>query len=625
MSADFLPTSAIDLASAPDFALGPLRVRPSLREVQAGTTTERLEPRVMQALVALAERPGEVLSRDALLERCWDGRIVGDDAINRCIAKLRKVGIDHAAFTVEAIPRVGYRLVPIEQPTAAPLLASAVALKPSINRWRLPALAAAIAVASGITALLVWHLPPEPLSVRTPFVVTDFNTAQLDASLNALASTTTSEIRTAIERQRLPAASAATRIEIRGDATRDAGRDRVVVKLVAVPSDTLLWSYPFEAPAEKQASLRAQIAYRVTAVAEMANEFLEYPSPDFDAVTLSLMLKSMDGVLNNSWDTVNGAEAAVRRSPLYASAHNAFAVNLLAASVFGSPDQAEAYRLRSIDEVKIALKLEPHVRDPAALIWSMDATDWAGRMKILSGPPVVGTLGERLGRGSLLTLAGRPAEASIDLDAAMARYGGRPAMPHALVDMLRAAGKTEDAMSAARKYLDLRPNNQGMRTDVLDLATLWGEPDEAIDILDDPDRRPNAPSAWLDAWRSVAIWRKTKSATDRRAAKAAIVAAANARIYSGSAVPLMARLGDTDAAFALSDAWAGNPGTKYAAMLFDPAFLYFPETAPMRSDPRFIALADKLGLLKFWRETGVWPDFCRTEPDSVCDRMKAGR
>ena len=86
-------------------------MRPALREVQDGGPPERLEPRVMQALVALSESAGVVISRDALIERCWGGRIVGDDAINRCMTKLRRVGGAHGAFAIEAIPRVGYRLI----------------------------------------------------------------------------------------------------------------------------------------------------------------------------------------------------------------------------------------------------------------------------------------------------------------------------------------------------------------------------------------------------------------------------------------------------------------------------------------------------------------------------------
>src|SRR6478609_5962213 len=103
----------VDLAREADFALGASQVSPSTREVLRGTEREKLEPRVMQVLVALFQANGRVVSRDELIFRCWEGRIVGEDAINRAIGRLRRLSeVDReASFLVETIPRVGYRLL----------------------------------------------------------------------------------------------------------------------------------------------------------------------------------------------------------------------------------------------------------------------------------------------------------------------------------------------------------------------------------------------------------------------------------------------------------------------------------------------------------------------------------
>lgn len=100
----------VDLAREPDFALGGATVRPSSREIVFDGARETVEPRVMQVLVALARRPGEVVSRDALIQQCWEGRIVGEDAINRCLAKVRRLTERMQGVMLETIPRVGYRL-----------------------------------------------------------------------------------------------------------------------------------------------------------------------------------------------------------------------------------------------------------------------------------------------------------------------------------------------------------------------------------------------------------------------------------------------------------------------------------------------------------------------------------
>ncbi len=111
--ADSVPAAAIELAREESFLLGELRINPSTREVLTPCRSEIVEPRVMQALVRLCRAQGSVVSRDDLVQSCWGGRAVSEDAINRCIAKLRQLAeLDGGAwFAIETIPRVGYRLV----------------------------------------------------------------------------------------------------------------------------------------------------------------------------------------------------------------------------------------------------------------------------------------------------------------------------------------------------------------------------------------------------------------------------------------------------------------------------------------------------------------------------------
>lgn len=101
----------IELAHESDFALGPIEVRPALREIACDGRRETVDRRVMQVLVALARAHGGVVPRDDLIESCWDGVVVGEDAINKCISRLRTVAEACGnVFVIETIPRVGYRL-----------------------------------------------------------------------------------------------------------------------------------------------------------------------------------------------------------------------------------------------------------------------------------------------------------------------------------------------------------------------------------------------------------------------------------------------------------------------------------------------------------------------------------
>jgi DNA-binding winged helix-turn-helix (wHTH) protein len=110
-------TDRIILARAPEFGLGRLIVLPAVRQLRRDDgETEILQHRVMQVLVALASAKGEIVTRDELTESCWDGRVVGEDAINRVLSRLRATaaGIGEGSFRIETVTRVGYRLIAAE-------------------------------------------------------------------------------------------------------------------------------------------------------------------------------------------------------------------------------------------------------------------------------------------------------------------------------------------------------------------------------------------------------------------------------------------------------------------------------------------------------------------------------
>lgn len=67
-----------------------------------------------EVLAALAENPGEIVSRQSLIDRVWSGRAVSGDSVAQCIAEIRRVLDDTDKRIVETVPREGYRLVPPE-------------------------------------------------------------------------------------------------------------------------------------------------------------------------------------------------------------------------------------------------------------------------------------------------------------------------------------------------------------------------------------------------------------------------------------------------------------------------------------------------------------------------------
>lgn len=161
--------SPIVLAHEAPFALGPIEVRPSTRELCSAGRTMIVEPRVMQLLVALHRADGGVVSKDDLGHLCWSGRIVGEDAINRVVSRLRhdlaKVAGD--SLRIETITKVGYRLNSAHRDSELTMSATGpLTHSRAVDRRRLLIAGGGLAGAAALGALVLRglnadRLPPE--------------------------------------------------------------------------------------------------------------------------------------------------------------------------------------------------------------------------------------------------------------------------------------------------------------------------------------------------------------------------------------------------------------------------------------------------------------------------------
>lgn len=93
--------------------VGDWLVDPALDEISQGSTVVKLEPRTMRLLLALAHRPGEVVTGDELLATVWKDAIVTSSSVYEGVAQLRKALGDRGdgARYILTVPRKGYRLV----------------------------------------------------------------------------------------------------------------------------------------------------------------------------------------------------------------------------------------------------------------------------------------------------------------------------------------------------------------------------------------------------------------------------------------------------------------------------------------------------------------------------------
>ena len=110
-----------------DFALDTER-----RELRRGDAAVAVEPKVFDLLAYVVENRQRVVSRDDLVSNVWDGRIVSESAIARCINGARNAIGDsgEAQRLIKTLPRKGLRFVGVvREERAASRLAGAPAVE----------------------------------------------------------------------------------------------------------------------------------------------------------------------------------------------------------------------------------------------------------------------------------------------------------------------------------------------------------------------------------------------------------------------------------------------------------------------------------------------------------------
>lgn len=288
-----------------ELRVGEWRVIPALNQLCRGAEVVRLEPKTIELLSYLAERPGEVVSREELLAAVWPGVIVGDNALTQTVAKLRRALGDtaRAPAYIEAISKRGYRLVaPVGRDDTAPSPAAqrnaaAVTASPTSRRFPLPALAAGVLAIGAI----MWYAgtapdvadgtsPVEPTAAPSPaarplpvVIVRPLDVASEDAQLILIARGVAADLVTDLSKVASlrvvhgpaseHAAAAATdksaasvRYVVTGSAQRDGHRLRLHVQLSDGGDGRQLWSQRFEAQTRDLFSVQDDLARRILAV-----------------------------------------------------------------------------------------------------------------------------------------------------------------------------------------------------------------------------------------------------------------------------------------------------------------------------------------------------------------------
>ncbi|HEY1143920.1 MAG TPA: winged helix-turn-helix domain-containing protein [Sphingomicrobium sp.] len=629
---DALWVHSIDLAREADFNLGALRVRPARCEVEWNGDTRILQRRVMQVLVALSRSPGSVVSQSDLVVRCWRGLSVSDDAIYRCISKLRKLAANYPEppFAIEAIPGIGYRLTSGHNEVGP--------VAPRRARFRLPALVAVVALLVFVGGALWVFQSRAPDRYPLRVAVEPFEALSDTAEAHSLAKRIPNEVVDALgdsqietvlsgERASKDAGNPATPGLIVTGILRDDGRNSIVeVRIENGANGAALWSTEFKRATREASDLPLEVAARVADIVNMTSFARGAKPPLTDDSALTALLRTTEMLRDTTDDAwapmVENAQSVVARHPDFAFGHSVLAAAYAeAAMMIDVPERARVMREAARKEADLTLKLDPEDAGAYAILSGLvgmaNPYNYRGIEDVLlRGIERARHPREPLGalysyEGTLLSNVGRLREAlPLQLTAQATDKWGPPKTVKVALAYSN-MGNLPAARTWIQQAVQRWPNHSSVRAYRLYIACFYEQPAVALAIIDAAGAQAPADRGEIPVWRSFVEAKAARSAQAIASTVPKIREAADqGRIPRETEIMMLAALGESKQAMDVAN------GALDRDQRLEPKFLFTPVTRNLRQDPGFVRLASRLGLIAYWRETGKRPDFCTDPPDS---------
>ncbi len=285
---------AMDQLTTVALRIGDWRFDPKLGQLSCGARTERLEARTQRLLLYLANRAGETVSIEELLDNVWSGVIVTQDSVYQAVTALRRLFGDDAKAPryIATVPRLGYRLVARVSPwtdqteplpAAAPVAAAPAATvrsAPRSRRWLLAATLMAVTLAVLGTWLSLGASPSAKSVAVLPFL--DLTTQEMKEEYFAdglteeliyrLSKLPGFEVPAAtasyyFKDKRLPVAAIAEQLNVRyllDGSLRESGDTlRISARLVRAADGFVVWAENYDRPKSDRVMIQDDIASQV--------------------------------------------------------------------------------------------------------------------------------------------------------------------------------------------------------------------------------------------------------------------------------------------------------------------------------------------------------------------------
>ena len=606
-----------------DFVLDPSR---NLLTSAEGDTA--LEPKVVDVLMALAAQPGMVLSRDQLIEAVWKAEFGADERLTRAISLLRKAFHDERGTPryIETVPKRGYRLVAAvgnaasgppsaEESTAAANVVEAT--RPAAKHdWR--TYAGAGAMAALMVAVVMgglWRSPTPKAASRGSGVLELHPLVAIDptAGMTSFGNTLLAAVKRALVSNHVvvidaaPAQAAPSRqsaeFNLTGTLEQFGDSYAVTVFLSDRAAGQTLWSRKFVRPVAEGAELNEEVGTVTASILacglQQRGLAVQPPSPQ----VLQIYFETCDPEV--VWDAMKlfaAAQRLVAVAPKEAYANGLVATSYEEISSFDgvSKAQAEAYQHKAREHAARALALDPTnplSRLAAAVVTPSPQGRWSAieaeaELAASQHPVVRNTLFFYARTSGRLAQAGHIVEQMVAATPLSAYKAGQ-----AVIYMHQ--GNYQAADRLFDETLRIWPELTGAHWYRFINAALYGDPQQALKLLQPTSKMFDWDSELQECWHSF-IESRTHG---RRGDQTKLRSLCEKSLGQDYTARMMTALGDVEGAYALL-------GRHRLDSIGSTVFAFYPEMAPFRADRRFMSFIAPSGLVKYWSESGNWPDFC---------------
>jgi DNA-binding winged helix-turn-helix (wHTH) protein/tetratricopeptide (TPR) repeat protein len=614
----------IVLAHEQSFRIGDAEFRPATREVRFAGQNAVIEPRVMQLLIALHRAGSAVVNKDDLLQSCWEGRIVGEDAINRVVSRLRSVAEKEAGgqFRIETITKVGYRLLSasgaaLDRATDGRSRAGKATGRGTTFSARRPMtiVAAGLLLLALAGAAWFWFRPApaaahsmtvrlsgfRALSADLPTTMRESINAEITAAFN---------IDGIIGVSTVPTPGTAPAYSLDGTIYRVGSAIRVITRFINERSGVVLWSDSVDYAADQVAKIPRKIAVDAGTVIRCGlSGAATYGKSLPDPVLSNYMQYCQEYWAYGGSKTLRFAQRVVAAVPDFSWGWSAVGNGFTqAANLEHDSQRAQAMRAAGRQAEDKALALDRNNSEALGhKAYLIDQHDWVGQEALFKRAIAAKPLDcgcEHYGYGRQLQNVGRLGAAIEQFRAATDTLALWPDSQLALARALRATGRDEQAGPYFEAAIVLDRNTNLDKKVAVSEGTETGDYAAAMTALRSP--KFQIP----DESRAVLISGYEALASGAPQAKM--------KAIQGLVALPKDRQGDTVATM-LAALGANREALQLASQ--KPWLFWRRSMRGVLNEPAFPAVAEQLGLMTYWRTSRTKPDICLTETGPPFCRM----